>query len=54
MDALDPDMLDVFNREVDVMRSIRHPHLLTFYGAGVDRNNRAYLVREVPVEDTET
>eukprot|EP00035_Acanthoeca_spectabilis_P005810 m.117557 g.117557 ORF g.117557 m.117557 type:complete len:1166 (-) comp13200_c0_seq3:111-3608(-) len=47
IDDLDPDMLDVFNREVDVMRSIRHPHLLTFYGAGVDRNNRAYMVTEL-------
>lgn len=29
------------------MRSIRHPHLLTFYGAGVDKDNRAYLVVEL-------
>ena len=29
------------------MRSIRHPHLLTFYGAGVDSKSRAYLVTEL-------
>lgn len=29
------------------MRSIRHPHLLTFYGAGVDSQSRAFLVTEL-------
>ena len=33
--------------QVKVSRSIRHPHLLTFYGAGVDRNDRAFLVTEL-------
>lgn len=32
LDELDPMLVDDFNREVQVMRSIRHPHLLTFYG----------------------
>lgn len=29
------------------MSSIRHPHLLTFYGAGVDRHLRPFLVTEL-------
>lgn len=29
------------------MRSIRHPNLLTFFGAGTDRQNRAFLVTEL-------
>jgi LIM domain kinase 1 len=29
------------------MRSIRNPHLLTFYGAGVDSDSRAFLVTEL-------
>lgn len=29
------------------MRSIRHPHLLTFFGAGVDKKSRAFLVTEI-------
>lgn len=29
------------------MRSIRHPNLLTFFGAGKDRQNRAFLVTEL-------
>jgi serine/threonine protein kinase len=33
--------------QVKLMRSIRHPHLLTFYGAGVDSDSRAYLVTEL-------
>lgn len=33
-----------FDREVKFMRSIRHPHLLIFYGAGVDSSSRAFLV----------
>ena len=29
------------------MRSIRHPHLLIFYGAGVNHEKRAFLVTEL-------
>jgi len=29
------------------MRTIRHPNLLTFYGAGIDTEDRAYLVTEL-------
>eukprot|EP00037_Helgoeca_nana_P031080 m.392601 g.392601 ORF g.392601 m.392601 type:complete len:1013 (+) comp28325_c0_seq15:255-3293(+) len=42
-----PQVLEDFHREVKFMRSIRHPHILTFYGAGVDRESRAFLVTEL-------
>jgi serine/threonine protein kinase len=47
MDELDQQMVDDFNREVSVMRSIRHPHLLILFGAGVDKMSRAFLVTEL-------
>eukprot|EP00036_Acanthoecidae_sp_10tr_P019896 CAMPEP_0206306090 /NCGR_PEP_ID=MMETSP0106_2-20121207/10618_1 /ASSEMBLY_ACC=CAM_ASM_000206 /TAXON_ID=81532 /ORGANISM="Acanthoeca-like sp., Strain 10tr" /LENGTH=1445 /DNA_ID=CAMNT_0053736995 /DNA_START=267 /DNA_END=4604 /DNA_ORIENTATION=- len=47
LDELDPTMTDDFRREVKFMRSIRHPHVLTFYGAGVDTQSRAFLVTEL-------
>jgi serine/threonine protein kinase len=31
------------------MRSVRHPHCLTFYGAGVNSDDQAYLVTELMV-----
>jgi serine/threonine protein kinase len=34
-------------KQVSLMRSIRHPNLLTFFGAGTDRENRAFLVTEL-------
>ena len=47
LDELDTDQMEDFQREVKFMRSIRHPHLLIFYGAGVDHNKRAFLVTEL-------
>lgn len=40
----DPMLFADFQNEVKLMRRIRHPHLLTFYGAGIDRQDRAFLV----------
>jgi serine/threonine protein kinase len=37
----------ISNFQVKLSRSIRHPHLLTFYGAGVDSDDRAFLVSEL-------
>lgn len=47
LDELDDTMRADFDREVKFMRSIRHPHLLIFYGAGVNTKNQAYLVTEL-------
>eukprot|EP00040_Diaphanoeca_grandis_P036793 m.236477 g.236477 ORF g.236477 m.236477 type:complete len:1135 (+) comp33686_c0_seq10:282-3686(+) len=47
LDDLDPLMTEDFDREVTFMQSIRHPNLLTFYGAGVNTNSQAYLVTEL-------
>ena len=38
---------DEFNREVSFMQKIRHPNLLTFYGAGVTKDSRAFMVVEL-------
>eukprot|EP00035_Acanthoeca_spectabilis_P008863 m.159399 g.159399 ORF g.159399 m.159399 type:complete len:1116 (+) comp14529_c0_seq3:71-3418(+) len=48
-DDLDPSALEDFNREVKFMSSIRHPNVLVFYGAGMDRlrGNRMFLVTEL-------
>jgi serine/threonine protein kinase len=40
-------MQNDFDREVKFMRSCRHPHVLTFYGAGIDTDHRAFLVTEL-------
>eukprot|EP00035_Acanthoeca_spectabilis_P010720 m.189532 g.189532 ORF g.189532 m.189532 type:complete len:1041 (+) comp15110_c0_seq2:129-3251(+) len=47
MDDLDLSMQEDFDREVAVMRSIRHPNVLTFFGAGVNSAGHAYLVTEL-------
>lgn len=47
VDDLDPVMQNDFDREVKFMRSCRHPHVLTFYGAGIDTDHRAFLVTEL-------
>jgi hypothetical protein len=47
IDELDVTMRADFDREVKFMRSIRSPNLLTFYGAGVDEQSRAFLVTEL-------
>jgi serine/threonine protein kinase len=39
--------MEFFTLQVSFMRSCRHPHILTFYGAGVDRESRAFLVTEL-------
>ena len=37
-----------YQRELDFLRSIRHPHVVTFYGAGVlAESNLPYLVTEL-------
>lgn len=36
-----------FDREVTFMQSVRHPHVLTFYGAGISSENRPFLVVEL-------
>lgn len=48
LDDMDPNMQLDFDREVKFMRSIRHPHILIFYGAGVDSSSRAFLVPRTP------
>lgn len=45
LDDMNPTLRTQFDAEVKFMRSIRHPHILIFYGAGVDHENRAFLVR---------
>eukprot|EP00040_Diaphanoeca_grandis_P014320 m.72564 g.72564 ORF g.72564 m.72564 type:complete len:1102 (+) comp24465_c0_seq1:285-3590(+) len=46
-DDLDPILVEDFDREVTFMQSIRHPNLLTFYGAGVNSKRHAFLVTEM-------
>lgn len=48
---LKPEMVDVrlkkeFEREIEVMRSIRHPNIVMFYGAGELKNGSLFLVLE--------
>jgi Leucine-rich repeat (LRR) protein/tRNA A-37 threonylcarbamoyl transferase component Bud32 len=51
MDELNPEVADQFRREVNFMKSIRHPHLLTFYGAGVQATtSQPFLVTELMVD----
>jgi len=47
IDDLDPIITEDFDREVSFMRSVRHPNLLIFYGAGTNCNRQAYLVTEL-------
>eukprot|EP00040_Diaphanoeca_grandis_P027786 m.159007 g.159007 ORF g.159007 m.159007 type:complete len:420 (-) comp31117_c1_seq1:268-1527(-) len=47
LDDLDPVITEDFNREVTFMQSIRHPNLLTFFGAGVNEGSQAFLVTEL-------
>eukprot|EP00041_Stephanoeca_diplocostata_P039102 m.1587379 g.1587379 ORF g.1587379 m.1587379 type:complete len:870 (+) comp25329_c0_seq21:2567-5176(+) len=47
IDDLDPMMTEDFNQEVTFMQTIRHPNLLIFYGAGIDKDSRAFLVTEL-------
>jgi serine/threonine protein kinase len=49
LDEVNPHMTEEFMREVKFMRSIRHPHLLLLYGAGMDEESRAFLVTELMV-----
>eukprot|EP00040_Diaphanoeca_grandis_P013546 m.68521 g.68521 ORF g.68521 m.68521 type:complete len:998 (-) comp23966_c0_seq1:124-3117(-) len=46
-DDLNPLLTEEFDREVKFMQSIRHPNLLTFYGAGMNKAKQAYLVTEL-------
>lgn len=47
IDELDNSTEQDVGREVSFLRSMRHPHIITFFGAGVDSENRAYLVTEL-------
>lgn len=47
IDELDEKTADEFQREITFMESIRHPHLLSFFGAGRDDDGRAFLVTEL-------
>lgn len=47
VDELDPLMQEDFDREVSFMQTVRHPHVLQFLGAGVNAQDRAYLVTEL-------
>ena len=48
LDELDPVMIEDFRREVRFCRSIRNPHVIGFFGAGVlRRTDQAYLVTEL-------
>eukprot|EP00041_Stephanoeca_diplocostata_P035248 m.1235898 g.1235898 ORF g.1235898 m.1235898 type:complete len:226 (-) comp24665_c0_seq124:1193-1870(-) len=47
LDDLDPVSADDFEKEVTSMQSIRHPNLLSFYGAGVTHCGMAFLVVEL-------
>jgi serine/threonine protein kinase len=47
---LDPLAGEDFNREVSFMQRIKHPNLLTFYGAGVTTANTPFLVVELMQE----
>lgn len=35
------------NRNISILRSVRHPHVITFYGAGLNSEQRPYLVTEL-------
>lgn len=44
---LDPTQTEMFEREIEFMRSIRHPHIVLFYGAGLDEAGIPFLVTEL-------
>eukprot|EP00040_Diaphanoeca_grandis_P025298 m.139913 g.139913 ORF g.139913 m.139913 type:complete len:982 (-) comp30090_c0_seq3:440-3385(-) len=44
---LNPLLTEDFDREVTFMQAIRHPNLITFYGAGINSAHQAYLVTEL-------
>ena len=46
LDEHDPQTAQDFDREVTFMQEIRHPNLLTLYGAGVGAEGSAFLVVE--------
>lgn len=46
-DDFDPLAGEEFNREVLFMQRLRHPNLLTFYGAGVTSEHFAFMVVEL-------
>lgn len=47
VDELDPIATADFQREVQFMQSVRHPHVLSFLGAGVNADSLAYMVTEL-------
>mmetsp|Transcript_1080 Transcript_1080/g.3676 ORF Transcript_1080/g.3676 Transcript_1080/m.3676 type:complete len:1341 (+) Transcript_1080:122-4144(+) len=44
---LSDSVSDAFDREVAFMKWVRHPNLITFFGAGIASDNRAFLVTEL-------
>lgn len=48
IDRMDEEAQAIFDREVANMSSMRHPHVLTFYGAGImQATENAFLVTEL-------
>lgn len=47
VEELDPIASADYKREVQFMQSIRHPHVLSFLGAGINTDNLAFLVTEL-------
>eukprot|EP00038_Savillea_parva_P007705 m.171987 g.171987 ORF g.171987 m.171987 type:complete len:1063 (-) comp13456_c0_seq1:96-3284(-) len=46
IDDLTPDQMKGFDQEVTLMRTVYHPHLVKFFGAGIDSQSRPFLVFE--------
>ena len=47
MAELEPEAVAEFQREASRMQAIRHPNLVTFYGAGTDASGEPFLVFEM-------
>ena len=47
LDDLDETAAEAFHRETGFMQSLRHPHVLTFYGSGINSESMAFLVTEL-------
>eukprot|EP00055_Hartaetosiga_balthica_P017599 m.119435 g.119435 ORF g.119435 m.119435 type:complete len:1357 (+) comp9357_c1_seq2:161-4231(+) len=46
MGTMDACMLNDFEKEVDFLRRTRHPHLVRFFGTGIDNHGAPFLVLE--------
>eukprot|EP00039_Didymoeca_costata_P026921 m.16986 g.16986 ORF g.16986 m.16986 type:complete len:1197 (+) comp5863_c0_seq1:197-3787(+) len=45
-ERLTPDIMSSFENEADAMSQLRHPNIVAFYGAGVDKAGRHFIVAE--------